>query len=817
MPNKPVLLVVDDEPQILAALQDLFEEEFHVLTASTGEAALRFLSEHDVAVILSDQRMPTLPGDEFLARARDLSQATRILVTGYADIEALTRAVNRGQIYAYVTKPWNPPELRANVARAAAHYELLQSIEHERLLLRTVMENVPDPIYFKDTDGRYTCVNRAHADRLGVTDPGACVGKKDAEIAERGMRAPRSDADDLETLRTGLPLSDRIERTKTTEGTRWYSVVRAPITGTKDGVVRGMVSIARDITTLKLQEDALQSAHDDLERRVADRTDDLLRANVNLTAEMTRGRQTREALQASEELFRQLASNVREVFWLSDIAGSRFLYVNPAYEKLFGLPCESLYADPQSWVQPVHPEDRAQLVERRRRGDEYETEFRLLRPDGSIRWVWARIFKIRDENGVAYRRGGVMYDITHRKQAAENLLQAKLESEKANAAKSEFLSRMSHELRTPMNVILGFAQLLEFDALEPGQEENVRQILTAGKHLLSLINEVLDLSRIEAGRLSLSNEPVGILDALNEAVDLIRPLAAERQIAVSLDLAGNDAAHVHADRQRLRQVLLNLLSNAVKYNRPEGEVHVSCRDHGDRLRIEIHDTGDGIPTEKLPLLFSPFERLGADASTIQGTGLGLAVSKGLTEAMGGAIGVESTEGDGSTFWLEFTTVVETSEAAAHLHDSLEALQHVGDAAGRTVLYIEDNESNLRLMEQVLARRPHINLLSASNGAFGLELAKENRPDLILLDIHLPDMRGDELLQKLREDPVTLGIPTVMISADATPETIDRLLRNGAASYVTKPIDVGNLLRLLDRLLQDGETSLAIAPERHVDG
>ena len=799
MPSRQVVLAVDDEPRILTALQDLFEDEFDVVTAGTGEAALRLLGEHEVAVILSDQRMPELAGDEFLARAREISQATRILVTGYTDIDALTRAVNRGQIYAYITKPWNPPELKANVTRAAAHYQLLQAIDHERLLLRTLMENVPDPIYFKDGEGRYTCVNRAHAARLGVAEPASCVGRTDGQIPGARNDAPSFEADDFEILRTGLTVTDRIERADTPGGSRWYSVVRAPISGARN-IVRGMLSIARDITTLKVQEAALQTAHDDLERRVADRTEDLVHLNADLTAEMARGRRVREALQASEELFRQLASNVREVFWLSDIDGSRFLYISPAYEKLWGRSCESVYSDPHSWIEVVHPEDRAELLEHRRRGDEYETEFRLLREDGSVRWVWARIFKIRNEQGVSYRRGGVMYDITHRKQAAEKLIQARLESEKANAAKSEFLSRMSHELRTPLNVILGFAQLLEMDSLENGQEENVRQILTAGRHLLNLINEVLDFARIEAGRLSLSNEPVGIGDAVNEALDLIRPLAAERQIAVTLDFGENEHAHVHTDRQRLRQVLLNLLSNAVKYNREQGTVTVRCSVRDESLRIEIADKGDGIPPEKMPLLFSPFERLGADSTPVQGTGLGLAVSKGLTEAMSGRIGVDSVVGEGSTFWLELSLVLQPSESHGGGHEESAEAPNAESSPDRVVLYVEDNESNLRLMQRILARRTNITLLSANEGRFGLALAREYLPDLILLDIHLPDMRGDELLRRLKEDAATRDIPAVMISADASPQVIDRLLESGASSYVTKPIDVGNLLRLMDRLL-----------------
>jgi CheY-like chemotaxis protein len=369
---------------------------------------------------------------------------------------------------------------------------------------------------------------------------------------------------------------------------------------------------------------------------------------------------------------------------------------------------------------------------------------------------------------------------------------------------------MSHELRTPLNAILGFAQLLELDHLHDEQRDNLGHIMSGARHLLSLINEVLDIAAIEAGRLTLSLEPVPLADVVAETVSLIRPLADQRNIMV----AAPDVAcsiHVLGDRQRLKQVLLNLLSNAVKYNRDGGSVELSCAPVADdRLRVKVADTGLGIPPEALARLFVPFERVGRQ-SGIEGTGLGLPLSKRLAEAMGGNLDLTSTPGQGSTFWIELPLAegpVEQDEREGQ--DETVPVAELEEPAGPpiTVLYIEDNMSNLRLVERILGRRPGVRLISAMRPELGLELAGEHHPDLVLLDLHLPDMPGETVLHRLQTNPKTAGIPVVILSADARPGLIQRLLEQGARSFLTKPLAVKELLEVLDGVAAEREQAPA---------
>lgn len=373
---------------------------------------------------------------------------------------------------------------------------------------------------------------------------------------------------------------------------------------------------------------------------------------------------------------------------------------------------------------------------------------------------------------------------------------------RANQAKSEFLSRMSHELRTPLNAILGFAQVLEMGEPTPAERENLKQILKAGRHLLDLINEVLDIARIDAGRISISPEPVRVSEVVGEVVALVEPLATHHHIQLDISPAPDRDGYMQADRQRLKQVLLNLLANAVKYNHPNGRVSVSWAEAGaDRWRIIVSDTGPGISAEKITRLFTPFDRLGAEQTAIQGTGLGLALSHGLMRAMGGMLGVDSTWGQGSTFWAELPQVdgpldhFEQAERTSAMRMVKTALH-----AAHTVLYVEDNLSNLKLIEHILHYRPAVKLITAMQGRLGWELAREHRPDLILLDLNLPDISGHDVLLHLQADPLTRLIPIVILSADATASQIERLLAAGAQAYLTKPIDVKTFLTLLDETL-----------------
>jgi signal transduction histidine kinase len=391
--------------------------------------------------------------------------------------------------------------------------------------------------------------------------------------------------------------------------------------------------------------------------------------------------------------------------------------------------------------------------------------------------------------------------------ANQELQEARVEAERANREKSAFLSRMSHELRTPLNAVMGFAQLLELTDLGPEDHDSVLRIGAAGRHLLGLINEVLDIGRIDAGELALSVEPVRVGDVLDEAVDLIQPLAAERSLVVDLD-RGAHGLYVMADAQRLKQAVLNLLSNAVKYNVQGGAITIGCAQRVDgRLRIEVADTGPGIAPEDQGRLFAPFDRLGADEKgAVEGTGLGLALSKRLVELMGGTMGVVSEVGAGSTFWLELP-LGEHPLADAAWAQGIPA-EPVADASGTpaisaTVLYIEDNPSNLALVERILVRRPQIELVSAMQGRLGFELARRNLPDAILLDVNLPDVSGEEVLRQLQADPATRAIPVVIVSADASEVLARRLLTAGARDYITKPFEVPRFLRTVDKILAAG--------------
>jgi len=388
-----------------------------------------------------------------------------------------------------------------------------------------------------------------------------------------------------------------------------------------------------------------------------------------------------------------------------------------------------------------------------------------------------------------------------------DLESARAAADDANRAKSQFLSRMSHELRTPLNAVLGFAQLLQLADLDRAEQDSVGHIIKGGNHLLTLINEVLDISRIESGDITMSPESVLASEVIEETINLLQPLAAERSIHLAASPDATCVQYVFADRQRLKQILLNLLSNAIKYNRVGGLVSLTCdRTSPTRMRIKVTDTGPGIAAEDLNLVFVPFERLGADRTDVEGSGIGLALSRRLAEAMSGFVGVESVVGHGSTFWIELPLV----EGAVDRYERLDEHQLVPEptdsmlSSVRNVLYIEDNLANLTLVERIVAHRPDLHIIPAMQGQLGLDLARQQHPAIILLDLHLPDTDGELVLQQLRDDPLTRSIPVIIISADATAGQVQRLQTAGASAYLTKPINVRELLRLLDEHLPTDE-------------
>ena len=512
-------------------------------------------------------------------------------------------------------------------------------------------------------------------------------------------------------------------------------------------------------------------------------------------------RELEAALHANELIL----DNSQDVICAIDREG-RFLSVSAACEQLWGYSSTELIGRP--YLNFVHPEDReysrvaaAELVAGGKLSDFVN---RYIRKDGStVHVLWSCAWS--EKENIIFC---VAHDVTERARNEKALREAKEEADRANQAKSEFLSRMSHELRTPLNAILGFGQLIERQSPTDAQRTRVGYILNAGRHLLNLINEVLDISRIEAGNLQLSVEPVAAADALDEALGLMRPMAAERGTELSMSSALDQNAYILADRQRLKQVLLNLLTNALKYTPKGGNVAISVTTSGDKMRIAIADNGPGIPADKLARLFTPFDRLGAEQSEVEGTGLGLALCQRLMQAMKGSLGVSSTVGRGSTFWMEMPTaesplsrLVSTKSATANQPDTVPT---------RTILYIEDNVSNLRLVEEMLAEHPEIKLITAMQGQLGIDLAEQHTPDLILLDLHLPDLPGWEVLARLQRAEITHDIPVVVLSADATSRQVKRLMATGARAYLTKPIDVEELFRTIEETVSGAEAAQSVA-------
>lgn len=445
---------------------------------------------------------------------------------------------------------------------------------------------------------------------------------------------------------------------------------------------------------------------------------------------------------------------------------------------------------------PQHP---ALALSEATRDGHYMEEGWRCRQDGTHFWASVVITAQYDSTGALRGFSKITRDITDRRAAELALRSAREEAERASRAKSEFLSRMSHELRTPLNSILGFAQLLEMDS-PVGQKAQVGHILRAGQHLLTLINEVLDIAKIEAGRLPLNIQPMSLAGALQEALTLVSPMAAEAGIQLQpLPTLAPDLGIV-ADRQRLTQVLLNLMSNAIKYNRVQGEVSIEVKVEGQHIGVSVCDSGNGIAEHHMGLLFKPFERLGADPN-VEGSGLGLALSKSLLESMGGTLTVQSQPGVGSRFTLKLPFVrvqaVETLGVAVVDLPALRPAPAVSAIRGK-VLYVEDNLSSLALVETLLQRRPGIKLLSSMQGQLGLDLAAQHAPQLILLDVSLPDIDGLTVLQRLRRAAITRDTPVLMITADATDLTRLAMLDAGATAVLSKPINVPTFLAHLDQ-------------------
>lgn len=657
----------------------------------------------------------------------------------------------------------------AMVVDISARRQAEEKLRAATRLLDSIVENVPNMIFLKRaSDLRFEYFNRAGEELLGVKRE-TLLGHNDHDFFPR-EQADFFTAKDREVLRQHDVVDIAEETLDTQHGPRTLHTKKLVLRDER-GRAEYLLGISEDITERKRIEASLHE---------------------------------------SEERWRFALEGSGDGVWDWNVLSGE-VRLSQAGAAMFGYAEEDI-SHISTWFSRLQPEDqeRWQMLLREffHAGRErFAIEYPVRCKDGQYKWVLTRgMVASRTADGRVERMIGVHTDIDARKKDEVMLREAKEAAERASRAKSEFLDNMSHELRTPLTAIMGFGQLLEYDEdLGDIQRDSAHEIVRAGQHLLGLVNEILDLAKVEAGKIELSLEPVGLADLLSECRSLVRPLAEKRGIALERDSVG--ALQVRADRSRLKQVLLNLLSNAIKYNRENGTVRIVRQPAAPGLvRLAVSDTGRGIPPERLNELFQPFNRLDAGKSAIEGTGIGLSITRRLIELMGGEVGVESTVGEGSTFWIELPeTVDESAIAATQLADLTGKYEAKPDHA-HTVLYIEDNPINIKLISQILTRRPQIRLLTAHAPELGIELAFAHLPDLILLDINMPGMDGYQVLQSLRANAVLDRTPVIAVTANAMPREIRRGIEAGFTAYVTKPVDVEQFLQAVDE-------ALAHAPER----
>ena len=533
-------------------------------------------------------------------------------------------------------------------------------------------------------------------------------------------------------------------------------------------------------------------------------------ASIVGAIELERGqREARQAQNAAQDSLKRNEAYYQQIFETAGVGiarvapGGRLLDVNQRFADICQRPRGELLR--LAFQDFTHPDDltvNQALVEATLSGhqDSYTMEKRYLCPHGGVVWVQVNAVLVRDEHGRPLNFVTVVEDISERRRYQEAILSAQA-AERASKAKTEFLSRMSHELRTPLNAMLGFAQLLRVDPRNPlndGQKQKVKHIEQAGAHLLAMLTDVLDLSRIDAGSLPLTLETLRVDDVIREAVTMVSNQAQQQGLQLTQTPVDRHL-FVRADQLRLRQILVNLLSNAIKYNRPQGQVRVEVQTLGPEVMISVHDTGLGLTPEQQAHLFEPFNRLGAERSGVEGTGIGLVIVQRLASLLHGRIEVSSVPGQGSVFRVLLPWAASTGreDEAGPRSGFGELPGLIGTEQGLTVLYAEDNVVNVELVRQVMRMRPHWHLEVALCGAEAIEMAKASQPDLLLLDMHLGDMSGLDVADALALHLPTMGIPKVALSADVMPDQLRAAKERGFLDYLTKPLDVGRLLRLLD--------------------
>ncbi len=670
--------------------------------------------------------------------------------------------------------------------------------------LSQAVQQSPVMVCITDLDGNFEYANPKATELTGYTLE-ELVGQN-PRILNSGEKPKEEYRILWETLKSGKEWRGEFHNKKKNGELFWSAASISPIIDSR-GNLTHYLAVQEDITERKIFEKQIKDLNTDLEQKIKERTFQLSETNENLKNEIKNRVQAEAALRESQEQLELVIKGSNDAPWDWNLVTDNLFYSAKWWQQL-GYAPDEIPSDSSLWRNFTHYDDKEHVIEILNNAlsgnnDGYEAEFRLLHKDGHYVPVLSRGYITRDATGKPIRVTGTNMDLTERKRAEDEMRKARNEAEKANLAKSEFLSRMSHELRTPMNSIIGFAQLMNMGELNPKLKKGVNHILNSGRHLLNLINEILDISGIEAGRVSLSFVPVELGRIIGETVDAVHLSA--NTMNVNLELINRDPGRlfVKADPHRLRQVLLNLINNAVKYNREGGSVMIKTELQPaiapamSFVRISVSDTGCGIIPENIEKLFMPFERIGAEKTGIEGTGLGLMVVKKLMDAMCGRVGVESVPGEGSTFWIELQHS-EDQETEAWQAEHRSVLHAMITQKTGTILYVEDNASNTELVEQILLdHRPSIHFMSSTKGAQTVPLAIKYAPDLILLDLDLPDMQGFEVMRLLQAEEKTKTIPVVVVSADAMVHQIEKLMNAGSKDYLTKPLDIMAFLDIVD--------------------
>lgn len=766
------ILLDDDQSSLSFYGETLRHAGIHVLATQDPLLVLESLAEHKPEVLVLDIEMPGCRGPELATIVRqhpDYARLPVIFLTAMDSMQdkLLARAVAAED---FLSKPVATELLLATVESHALRYRALQRAEafhyrqqaQARLRLEQLRQAIDEHaiVSMADVSGNIVYVN----DKFCVIS-----GYAREELLGKNHRMVKSSHHDpafyealWRTISSGQVWHGEVCNRRKDGELYWVEATIFPVLDSK-GLPTQYISIRTDITDAKISQAAVRIAEERLRRG-------------------------------------QKFANIGTWEW--NIATGE-LYWSERIAPLFGYAVGELATSYENFLAALHPDDRQVVVDAVsaciERDAPYNIEHRVVWPDGTVRWLLERGAVTRDETGKPLKMLGVVQDIDDRKRAEMDLILARETADRANQAKSDFLSSMSHELRTPMNAIIGFAQMLEYDSeMTADQQDNVHEILKAGRHLLDLINEVLDLAKVESGRIELSMEGVDLVALGEDCRHLIQPIADKAGIAVSFELPPGSA--VFADRVRLKQVLLNLLSNAIKYNRPGGSLRFAALSgKPGQLRLAITDTGPGIAAERIGDLFLPFNRLGAESSEVEGTGIGLTITRRLVDMMGGEMGVDSVVGVGSTFWLELavgqTANVGSGQTAA------ESINHNASAQREAkVLAIDDNPANLKLIAQVMGMREQVHLITAHTPELGIELALAHCPDLILLDINMPGMDGYQVLKVIQSSAGLRHIPVVAITANAMPRDIERGKAAGFTDYLTKPLDIGHFLQVADALL-----------------